>query len=164
MKLRFVLIAVASLLIGLVGGAEFMLSVVRAIRPGSPPVDIKKVVDSEIQIALENDSYNIPRAIQRRTTEATLKFAEEHLKTVDHLNDRVDHLIFAMGKVDPELARNGLYCEFGVAGGPPSTSSPTTRPRKSRLRFVRGTSRVVGHVRPRVLQTRWLTVRPSVRT
>lgn len=76
MKLRFVLAAVGGLLIGLVCGAELMLSVVRAVRPGGPPADIKKVIDSEIQTPLENDSYNIPRAIQRRTTEATSKFAE----------------------------------------------------------------------------------------
>jgi hypothetical protein len=74
-------------------------------------------VQSEAYAALENDSYLIHRAIQRRATESAARFAEEHLLAAEYLNNREEHMIFGLSKVDPKLAQHGLFCEFGVASG-----------------------------------------------
>jgi hypothetical protein len=119
-KQRHLFPVAAGFVIGLTCGVGFMLLLVRSLGAAIASGVQSKVgtaVYAAIDTALDNDSYHIPRAIQRRTTEDTSKFVEEHLKTVDHLSGREEHLAFATSKVDPKLAVDGLFCEFGVAGG-----------------------------------------------
>jgi len=110
--LRKTLLVTAGLLFGLLCGGVFALLAVRGLSAA-----VASRVALEVRTALDDDSYNVPRAIQRRTTQATSAFVESHLKTVSHFDTRAEHLAFAVSKVDPKLLHDGLFAEFGVGGG-----------------------------------------------
>ena len=120
MKDRVVLFLVVGFVSGMTTGASATMYLAKGylnnLAKGLSDV-VASGVEHKVADLMESDSYDIPRTIQRRTTEQTSHFAEQYLKTVQRLPDRAEHLRFALSKVDPAIAENGLFCEFGVAGG-----------------------------------------------
>ncbi len=75
---------------------------------------LKRVVDRITDYALDQDSHDIHRAMQRRALEDTSRFVEEHLRLTPFFDNKFQLLAASLSAVS---IPGGLYCEFGVHSG-----------------------------------------------
>ncbi len=74
---------------------------------------IDRSIRRSLQQALDADTLNIARHMQRRALEETAVFVEQHMTCTPFYDDKFE-LLEAAIQVAP---KTGLVCEFGVAGG-----------------------------------------------
>ena len=74
---------------------------------------IERAARHAIRRALEHDTFDIARQIQRNALEQTARFIEEHMADAPAFPDRFSLLEAAIRQAPSD----GLVCEFGVAGG-----------------------------------------------
>lgn len=68
-------------------------------------------------LGLHTDSFDLDFTARRLAAEDSAKYMVEHMRSVRNFVTDYDLHEWIAGEVDPELARRGLFLEFGVATG-----------------------------------------------